>query len=66
MSQDEYLGQLSKRADDLGHYPAKCLIEYDRALWAKENGFQGVDLLKLSPLESTPKHHVLCLKCNDD
>jgi hypothetical protein len=42
MSQDEYLGQLSKSADDLGNYEAKCLIEFDRALWARENGFKQV------------------------
>ena len=63
MSQDEYLGQLSKSADDLGNYEAKCLIEYDRALWAKENGFKEVGMWKLNPSESTPKHHVLCLEC---
>lgn len=63
MSQDEYLGQLSKSADDLGNYEAKCLIEYDRALWAKESGFKTVSMWKLNPTESTPKHHVLCLEC---
>lgn len=63
MNQDEYLGQLSKSADDLGNYDAKCLIEYDRALWAKEKGFKQVEMWKLNPVESTPKHHVLCLQC---
>jgi SAM-dependent methyltransferase len=62
MTQDEYLGQLSKSADDLGNYPAKCLVEYDRAMWAKENGFRHVELWKLTPVECTPKHHVLYLK----
>jgi hypothetical protein len=62
LTQDEYLGQLSKSADDLGNYSAKCLIEYDRALWAEENGFRSVELWKLTPLECTPKHHVLYLK----
>jgi SAM-dependent methyltransferase len=62
INQEEYLGQLSKSADDLGNYPAKCLIEYDRAMWAKENGFREVELWKLTPVECTPKHHVLYLK----
>jgi len=60
INQDEYLSLLSRAADDLGSYEAKCLIEYDRALWAYENGYD-VQLLKLSPKESTPKHHVLYL-----
>jgi 2-polyprenyl-3-methyl-5-hydroxy-6-metoxy-1,4-benzoquinol methylase len=60
INQDEYLSLLSRAADDLGSYEAKCFIEYDRALWANENGY-NVKLLKLSPEESTPKHHVLYL-----
>jgi len=59
MNQDEYLS-MSKAAEDNGIYEAKCLIEYDRALWAKENGYD-VQLLKMSPEECTPKHHVLYL-----
>ena len=62
LTQDEYLGQLSKGADDLSNYAAKCLIEYDRAMWAKEHGFREVELWKMTPLECTPKHHVLYLK----
>ncbi|OEU19644.1 hypothetical protein FRACYDRAFT_235701 [Fragilariopsis cylindrus CCMP1102] len=60
INQDEYLSLLSRAADDLGSYEAKCFVEYDRALWANENGY-NVKLLKLSPEESTPKHHVLYL-----
>jgi SAM-dependent methyltransferase len=60
MAQEEYLGQLSRAADDLRHYEAKCLIEYDRALWARDNGF-NVELFKLTPEECTPKHHLLYL-----
>jgi len=59
MNQDEYLS-MSKAAEDSGVYEAKCLIEYDRALWAKENGY-NVQLLKMSPDNCTPKHHVLYL-----
>ncbi len=59
MDQEEYLS-MSKAAEDSGIYEAKCLIEYDRALWAKENGYD-VQLLKMSPQECTPKHHVLYL-----
>jgi SAM-dependent methyltransferase len=59
MNQDEYLS-MSKAAEDSGIYEAKCLIEYDRALWAKENGY-NVQLLKMSPENCTPKHHVLYL-----
>eukprot|EP00536_Pseudo-nitzschia_multiseries_P004260 jgi/Psemu1/187644/e_gw1.70.43.1 len=59
MNQDEYLS-MSKAAEDSGIYEAKCLIEYDRALWANENGYR-VQLLKMSPEDCTPKHHVLYL-----
>jgi hypothetical protein len=38
------------------------LIEYDRAMWAKEKGFKQVDMWRLNPAESTPKHHVLYLQ----
>ncbi len=61
MTSEEYLIQLSKSADDLQHYAAKCWIEYDRALWAQEQGME-VELWKLMPTECTPKHHVLYLK----
>lgn len=62
MNQEEYLS-MSKAAEDSGIYEAKCLIEYDRALWANENGY-NVQLLKMSPEECTPKHHVLYLTNN--
>lgn len=61
MTEEEYRSQLSKSADDLHHYSAKCWIEYDRALWAQEHGMK-VELWKLTPIECTPKHHVLYLK----
>eukprot|EP00934_Nitzschia_sp_Nitz4_P008500 Nitzschia sp. Nitz4//scaffold208_size52459//15422//16651//NITZ4_006809-RA/size52459-processed-gene-0.30-mRNA-1//-1//CDS//3329541648//8490//frame0 len=61
LSEEEYLQQLSKSADDLQNYAAKCYVEYDRALWAKEHGFQ-VELWKMTPVECTPKHHVLYMK----
>ena len=61
MTEEEYRSQLSKSADDLHHYSAKCWIEYDRALWAQEQGMQ-VELWKLTPTECTPKHHVLYVK----
>jgi SAM-dependent methyltransferase len=64
MNQDEYLGQLTRAADDRENYEAKCLIEYDRALWATENGFD-VSLFKLTPKLCTPKHHVLYLVNRD-
>ena len=63
MNQDEYLS-MSKAAEDSGIYEAKCLIEYDRALWAKQNGY-NVQLLKMSPENCTPKHHVLYLTTKD-
>ena len=59
MNQDEYLS-MSKAAEDSGIYEAKCLIEYDRALWAIENGYHA-QLLKMSPEDCTPKHHVIYL-----
>ena len=49
---------MSKAADDKNNYEAKCLIEYDRAIWAKERGFE-VSLLRMEPGFCTPKHHVL-------
>lgn len=60
MNQDEYLS-ISKAAEDNGIYEAKCLIEYDRALWANENGYH-TQLLKMTPENCTPKHHVLYLR----
>jgi len=53
----EYL-QVSRAADDENNYEAKCLIEYDRARWARENGYE-VALLRMEPVQATPKHHVL-------
>ena len=49
---------LSKAADDENNYEAKCVIEYDRAAWARENNFL-VTLLRMEPVSATPKHHVL-------
>lgn len=74
MTQEEYLSQLSKSADhdsivnknnnhDTCHYAAKCWIEYDRALWAHEQGMD-VELWKMTPVECTPKHHVLYVRQN--
>ena len=49
---------LSKAADDEFNYLAKCCIELDRAMWALEQGFE-VTLLRMNPLISSPKHHVI-------
>jgi len=57
ISREEYL-QVSRAADDENNYEAKCTIEYDRARWAEENGF-SVSLLRMEPVEATPKHHVI-------
>jgi len=57
ISRDEYFC-LSKAADDENNYEAKCVIEYDRAAWARENSFH-VTLLRMEPVTATPKHHVL-------
>ena len=57
ISRDEYF-QVSRAADDENNYEAKCLIEYDRARWARENGFE-VSLQRMEPVSCTPKHHVL-------
>lgn len=62
VTEEEYLLQLSKSADNAKNYTAKCWIEYDRALWAQEHGFSKVDLWKMTPVECTPKHHVLHLR----
>ena len=64
MTQDEYLSQLSRHADNAQNYAAKCWIEYDRALWAKEQGGTDVELWKMEPVSCTPKHHVLFIKNN--
>jgi SAM-dependent methyltransferase len=61
MTQDEYLSRLSRNADNAQNYAAKCWIEYDRALWAKEHG-KCVELWKMEPVTCTPKHHVLFVK----
>lgn len=65
MTQEEYLSQLSRHADNAQNYAAKCWIEYDRALWAKEMGAKDVELWKMEPLTCTPKHHVLFIRYND-
>ena len=57
ISRDEYF-HLSRAADDENNYEAKCVIEYDRARWAKENGYD-VSLLRMEPVSATPKHHVV-------
>ena len=57
ITHDEYF-QVSRAADDESNYEAKCLIEYDRAGWARESGFE-VSLLRMEPASCTPKHHVL-------
>merc|ERR1712008_90527 len=64
MSEADYTESLARWADDqAGAYSAKCLVEYDRALWARECGaFGSVHLLKLSPADCSPKHHVLYLQ----
>lgn len=75
LSEDEYLLQLSRSADDLGNYSAKCLVELDRALWARETvehgdepsdrpraRFSDVRLLRLDPMDCSPKHHVLQMR----
>ena len=49
---------ISKAADDEFNYLAKCCIELDRAFWALEKDFD-VTLLKLNPLISSPKHHMI-------
>ena len=49
---------ISKAADDELNYLAKCCIELDRAFWALEKDFD-VTLLKLNPLISSPKHHMI-------
>lgn len=57
VSVEEYF-QLSRAADDLNNYEAKCAVEFDRAKWAEENGF-AVSLLRMEPSTASPKHHVL-------
>lgn len=59
VSEEEYVQRLSPAADDLKNYAAKCLVEWDRALWACEQGYSHVYALKLTPLAASPKHHVL-------
>ena len=49
---------LSRAADSMGRYEAKCLIELDRGLRAMERGCECY-FLKLNPIIATPKHHVL-------
>jgi len=60
ISREEYFS-VSRAADDLGNYQAKCALEYDRARWAEENGYK-VWLFKMDPVSASPKHHVLYCK----
>ena len=62
MTPEEYF-RVSRAADDENNYEAKCLIEYDRARWAGENGFE-VSLFRMEPVSCTPKHHVLYCSFN--
>ena len=52
---------ISKAADDEFNYVAKCCIELDRAFWALDQGFE-VTIMKMNPLISSPKHHVIYVK----
>ena len=52
---------ISKAADDEFNYVAKCCIELDRAFWASDHGFE-VTILKMNPIISSPKHHVIYAK----
>ena len=49
---------LSRAADSMGRYEAKCFIELDRGLRALERGCECY-FLKLNPIIASPKHHVL-------
>merc|ERR1712061_971493 len=62
MSRDEYLNTVCRAANDANPHKAKCLIEFDRYLWAKEQiVFEGgeVKFLKLAPESCSPKHYVV-------
>ena len=52
---------ISKAADDEFNYVAKCCIELDRAFWASDQGFE-VTIMKMDPIVSSPKHHVIYAK----
>ena len=52
---------ISKAADDEFNYVAKCCIELDRAFWASDQGFE-VTIMKMNPVVSSPKHHVIYAK----
>jgi len=50
---------LSRAADDLSNYEAKCVVELDRARWAEEVGAMSVSYHKMTPPTATPKHLML-------
>ena len=64
IDQEEYC-IISKAADDEFNYLAKCYIELDRGFWALEQGFE-VTLLRMNPLISSPKHHIIYAKRTRD
>jgi len=57
LSRQQYWA-LSRAADDDNHYPAKCLVEYDRARGQEESNAK-VSLLIMDPPSASPKHHVI-------
>lgn len=63
-SESEFLDYISRFADDGDNYVAKCLVELDRALWAKTciSGFKHTSVGKLFPETCTPKHHVIWMR----
>jgi len=57
LSRQQYWA-LSRAADDDNHYPAKCLVEYDRARGQEESNAK-VSRLIMEPPSASPKHHVI-------
>lgn len=60
-TENEFLDHISRCADDGDNYAAKCLVELDRALWARTctSGFKHTSIGKLFPETCTPKHHII-------
>lgn len=59
MSEEEFMQCVVPAADDASLYPAKCLMELDRALHAGESGCADVHLFRFDPVVASPKHHVI-------
>jgi SAM-dependent methyltransferase len=63
LTESQFVEEVSRSADDLNNYDAKCVVEADRALWALQH-FDSVELYVLSPPSASPKNLVVFCHIN--